>query len=472
MLNMNILKALFLFTFLFLFTHLDAQLLDFTKQLDSIQVIVNPDQLRLPGEDFDIGVVAYFKNGKVKKTWNLESGMMPWFRFNVEVKGGRFMAGRVRVDEKLIPCAGKDVRIEVWPNKAKRLAKKLILPLNYDEKVEIVPVSDLVKAPGFGFNFKVVSTFNNGVKREYLYKNKDDLSKNFILAVNGGELRKDQYYIESNIRLIRNHTVNLTAISKRNPDCSHSFDLLLDYKANYNLTLRGTSGSDGSNGSDGSDGSSGSDGGSGSDGRDGDDGGNGPEISVWVDWYFDDLLNKNLLYVYAKNLSDEHEYRYLVNPDGGSFQVTSKGGSGGNGGKGGDGGDGGKGSDGSTYTKEEKTSDSTSVIVTHQDPGGKGGNGGPGGRGGHGGDGGDGGNIHLYFTDDALDFQKLIHSSSEGGYSGDAGRSGSGGSGGSGGNGNPAGSSGNSGFSGSAGFSGFSGKPGEILIDRTDDFVK
>jgi hypothetical protein len=467
------LKSLSLLILIFSFSiQSKAGLFNFTKQLDSIQLVYNQNELRLPGESFGIGVIAYFKNGKVKKTMNIEKGIMPWFRFTVDVKGGSQFMGRVRVNGELLPSVGKYVQVTVWPNKAKHLAKELLLPLNYEKNIEIVPVSKLVKAPGYGFNFKVVSTFDNGQQREYFYKSYDDLSKTFILAVNGGNLRRDKYVIETDIRNITNHTVNLTAYSKRNPECIHSFDLQLDYKAHYNLTLWGSSGSSGFSGSGGSSGSTGSNGGDGSNGQNGGDGSRSPDIGVWADLYFDEVLNANLLYVYAQNLWTEQEYRFLINPDGGSLSVATRGGSGGNGGSGGSGGNGGNGADGATHSRVDKLTDSTSVTVTWQDPGGNGGHGGNGGYGGHGGDGGNGGDIYLYFTDDALDYQNLIHPVSDGGSSGLGGSGGFGGSGGSGGSGSPGGSSGSSGGSGSSGSSGWSGGNGDIFQDYTDEFVE
>jgi hypothetical protein len=330
----------------------------------------------------------------------------------------------------------------------------------------------MVKAPGFGFTFKVVSTFDNGAKREYFYQSYNDLSRLFTLAVNGGNFRRDKFYIESDIKSINNHTVNLTAYSKRNPECYHSFDVVLDYIADYNLTLWGSSGSSGSNGSSGCSGSADSNGGNGDNGNHGEDGSIGPDIGVWADLYFDETLQTNLMYIFAQNLWTKQEYRYLVNPHGGAFHVTSRGGDGGSGGRGGDGGSGGNGSDGATHTKEKQVNDSTTVTVTYRDPGRDGGRGGDGGHGGSGGYGGNGGTIYLYFTEDAMEYKPLIHPYSSGGSGGSSGFGGNGGSGGTGGSGDPSGNSGSSGTGGSSGSSGWSGNSGEIIVDYTDEFVE
>ncbi|NLU37793.1 MAG: hypothetical protein GXX78_02775 [Bacteroidales bacterium] len=473
---MNAMKPLrpTLFFLVVLFVSLNARagIFDFTRKLDSIQLIYNDDELRLPGESFNIGVVAYFKNGKVRKTWNLESGLMPWFHFNVEVKGGIHSLGRIKVNNALQPSAGKYVEVSVWPNKAKHLTSNLLLPLNYEKEIEIQPTSDVIKAPGFGFSFKVVSMFDNGVVREYEYAKGNDLSKHFILAVNGGVLWRDKFLVEKDIAKIYDHSSELLAISKRNPECRDSLTVQLDYIADYKLYLTGGSGSDGANGSGGSGGTTGSNGGDGGGGQDGSDGSDGPEIGVWADMYFDEVLGTELMYVYAQNFWTGQEYRYLINPQGGKLEVTSRGGRGGDGGNGGDGGSGGKGQDGGYYTREESVNDSTTTMVTYRERGGDGGDGGIGGDGGRGGSGGRGGNIYLYFTDDALDYQDLIKATSIGGSSGSGGRSGSGGSSGNGGDGSPSGSVGSSGRGGSSGSSGWSGSRGEIVIDYTDEFVE
>ena len=44
----------------------------FSSLPDSIRLVYNEQQLRLPGESLQIGVIAYYKKGKVRKT----SGML------------------------------------------------------------------------------------------------------------------------------------------------------------------------------------------------------------------------------------------------------------------------------------------------------------------------------------------------------------------------------------------------------------
>ncbi|MBN1924242.1 MAG: hypothetical protein JW798_00270 [Prolixibacteraceae bacterium] len=448
-----------------------AFIFNFTRNIDSIQLIYNDQELRLPGKSFEIGAIVYYKKGKVRKTWNLEEGFLPWFSFNVEVKGGRHFLNKIIINEKLVPSAGKYISVKVWPGKAKDLAKTLLLPLNYEKQIEIVPTSDVTKAPGYSFHYKIIATYDNDIVEEFRNRNWITDTSRFSLRFNGGRVKWGQFIIESDIRKIENHQVDFTAISKLNPECTYTLGIDLDYIANYKLVLSGAGGSWGGSGFSGSSGLSGNDGSDGEDGSNGSDGGRGPDIGVWTDLYFDSLLQMDLLYVYAENLFNKAEYRCLVNPNGGKITVVSRGGAGGDGGSGGSGGSGGKGSDGEWHSVTTQVNDSTEVTKRWQDKGENGGNGGDGGNGGNGGDGGDGGDVYLYFTQDALPFQHLIIPLSEGGSGGSSGSSGSGGSAGTGGTGDPSGSSGSSGNSGWSGNSGSRGIPGYIYIDTTNMIV-
>jgi hypothetical protein len=221
------------------------------------------------------------------------------------------------------------------------------------------------------------------------------------------------------------------------------------------------------------------------------------------------------MYVFALNFRTNEEFRYLINPEGGSLTVVSRGGDGGSGGTGGDGGAGGDGRDGRIWTekhkekrivqqpvtrkviKKEKRSVinaagqaeevevnvETSVTVMEnsevevevveqkQGPGENGYPGGFGGNGGFGGYGGFGGNIELYFTKDAMPLKNLIVARSAGGNGGFHGSGGHGGPGGRGGQGNP---DGDTGISGGAGFGGSgtaeNGSQGRITSAETGEF--
>ena len=487
----------------------------FSRKVDSLQIVFDPQQLVLPGESFLIGITSYTKNGKIKNTTGLLGGSVWWLKYKVDVTGGTNVAGRIWVNEQLVPSKGKYININVYPRKQPELMKELLLPLNYETQIVYRPTNGFDKAPGSQIKGELVTSFNNGMTRvcENLRNSRE--SDYFHFSTQGGFWEKGKFTIDPDFMKIDEHRAALIVNSLRNKSVADTFAVQLDYRHAYDLHLSGSSGMPGFSGMTGSSGSSGSNGFDGQNGQNGEYGSGSPEMGVWVDLYRDSILNFDLLYVYAQDLWSGEEHRYLINPQGGKLAVSSNGGTGGNGGAGGNGGSGGQGLEGEKrivkhfekrivkkpvtkklIRKRSRTTTDTDgkevvveidveveetvyvdeeiqveVEVVSYGPGGDGGNGGWGGAGGLGALGGDGGNITLYFTDDAWYYQNVIVASSTGGSGGSNGNGGSGGSGGSGGYGNP------NGTSGSGGQSGFSvmgwsdsGGSGKILIKHTEDF--
>jgi hypothetical protein len=487
----------------------------FYPKMDSIQISFDDKQLLLPGESFRIGVISYYKNGKSKRTIGMDGGSVLWWRYNVDVIGGRNFSGRILVNEELVPSKGKYIELKISPRKQPELMKEFLLPLNYETKITYRPVSGFDKAPGSQVKGEMISEFDNGVERICTNLRNSKESDNFQFSGEGGTWKNGKFTIEPDFTKIDQHRSSLIVNSVRNNSVADTFSVLMDYKHAYKLHFSGSSGMPGFSGSNGFSGSFGSHGGEGQNGQHGEFGSDGPELGIWVDLYRDSLLNTDLLYVYAQNLWSGEENRYLINPDGGSLEVSSNGGSGGYGGSGGSGGSGGQGQEGEKWVEthiekqtvkkpvtktvirkeKKKITDpdgkesevevdvevtetvyvdneiDVAVEVVKQGPGGDGGDGGWGGAGGLGGGGGYGGNITLYFTDDARSYQNLFVARSEGGSGGMHGSGGSGGSGGTGGQGNPNGSSGLSGPSGPSAIGwADSGGSGQIKVLPTEEF--
>lgn len=487
----------------------------FSPRIDSIQIILDKSQLVLPGETFSMGVIAYGKKGNIVKSWDASGGLFFGLKYDVEVVGGENRSfGKIKVNTELAPARGKYIRLKVWPHKKPHLAKELLVPLNYEVAVGFLPTSEFDKAPGCSFSGDIISTYNNGmIKRKKVNRSNFDRLSAFM-SFDGISFSKGRFKIEPDFEKIVDHRVGIVVWAEQNQEINQEFSFVLDYRHHYDLNFWGMSGSGGFSGFSGSSGSTGYNGGHGEHGQDGTLGEDGPDIGVWTDMYFDSTLFCNMLYVYARNFNNGEEYKYLINPDGGSLSVKSAGGSGGNGGNGGDGGSGGNGSDGRVWYetitkkriiskpfkenviktvektiinsegKEEKVSEQVSEEVTvyrdveeeyqvqvkHQDPGQDGGDGGFGGCGGYGGPGGFGGNIYLYFTDDARVYSNHILAMSSGGNGGMGGSAGSGGRGGRGGSGNPNGYDGMRGLDGERGYNGPDGESGYIFEEVTDDF--
>ena len=470
-------------------------------KIDSIQLVHDDQQLILPGESFQIGIISYYKNGKIRKTVGLSGGNAWWWRYKVEVSGGTDFSGRISVNEQLVPSKGKYIGLKAYPKKQPELAREILLPLNYETKLEYRPTVDFDKSPGSQIKGELITEFDNGQTRICSDLRNSRESENFQFSGEGGFWKNGRFTIDPDFTKIEDHRAALIINSLRNKSVADTFSVLLDYKHTYHLNLRGSSGSSGFSGVSGSSVLPGYHGRHGQPGQDGEFGEDGPEIGVWADLYRDSVLNCDLLYVYAQNLWTGEEFRYLINPEGGKLNISSDGGSGGSGGSGGNGGSGGEGLEGEKWIEKhiekrvikkpvtkkvirkekKKRTDAegkeydvevdvevsetvyvdeiihVEVEVVKQGPGGDGGDGGWGGPGGLGGQGGYGGNITLYFTPDAMPYQHLITARSKGGSGGMHGSGGMGGSGGRGGYGNP---------------NGRNGSSGQIKISSTEEFFQ
>ena len=75
------------------------------------------------------------------------------------------------------------------------IGKKIILPLNFEEKIEVISTSEITKAPGFGFKFKILATFDNGLIREYKFKNYRKIKSFYDIKCDGGFFKKNRFII-------------------------------------------------------------------------------------------------------------------------------------------------------------------------------------------------------------------------------------------------------------------------------------
>ncbi len=481
---------------------------------DSIRLVTSAEELRLPGESFRIGVKAYYPGGKIKSTVGLCGGTIFWWKYHTEVTGGRDNSGRILVNEQLMPSKGKYIRIRVYPRRHPELAKDMLLPLHYETRIEFLAEPGFERYPGSRIRGMLNATFNNHATRTYDLKDRKG-SEMYRFLADGGIWEEGHFLIDHDFSRIQDHRSSLVVVSKRNTAVRDTFSVLLDYIHDYDLSLWGSSGMSGSSGWDGNDGGPGANGQDGYPGQDGEWGYDGPEVEVWSDLYFDSLLQSPLLFVFARIPSTGREFRYLINPEGGSLTVTSRGGDGGYGGHGGDGGNGGQGRDGEKWTeiREEKVivkepfirkvikkekkieidgegkevevevdveteetvyRDVEKIVkieIDMQGPGENGGHGGWGAPGGFGGPGGYGGTIYLYYTEDAEPYREVILARSPGGSGGMHGSGGNGGSGGRGGFGKPDGQPGNSGNNGPSAI-GWApdGESGLIVTGTTGEF--
>lgn len=179
------------------------------------------------------------------------------------------------------------------------------------------------------------------------------LATTIVEANNSGKIK-----LPSDPRLSNGATGKVVVTVPAHPELHAEISIPTEYNRPYRALFSGSSGSnglDGSNGSSGSDGTPGSidplhpsaggngtNGGNGGDGDNGHDGSNGPDLIVKATVMPD---SRKLIQV-SVAIGRELHY-YLIDPDGGSIEIASRGGSGGRGGRGGSGGRGGHGGSGS-----------------------------------------------------------------------------------------------------------------------------
>jgi hypothetical protein len=233
----------------------------------------------------------------------------------------------------------------------------------------------------------------------------------FTISVEGGVFENGNVWINKNLEGIKNHQVKISASTVKNPDVKHELIIKLDYKGTTIANVAGTTGENGKQGAQGAKGpnavtssDNASHGGTGGQGQQGGDGGDGQNVEVYIKLKFDDVLQKEMLYVKVNSNTTGEEQMFITDPDGGKLIVNANGGDGGNGGEGGKGGQGGD----DVYKKWS-------------------GNGGTGGPGGQGGDGGNGGSLLIYIDPSTDKINTEMNFTNEGGLAGRGGAPGDGG---------------------------------------------
>ena len=459
---------------LFIFINLNAKEKNIKrikqKQISSLELCYDSDILRIPDHTLKIGITAYLNDGRKISTKGLLDGSLTWRNFRLEVDGGRFFNGKIKIKDDRAYRKGDNILVKIYDRHTDSLLCIQSIPYNFETDIEVIAKGNYRKAPGNKIDIGIRTYYDNLMHTDLWPRNNNKLEDDFLVTVNGGYIQRGNFIIYDDPFKIDNHTVSFQACLTTNASINNTFELVMDYRDNYKRTISSFSGSSGFFGSDGSSGGTGQNGGHGGHGRRGEDGDRGPDLNLFADVYFDTIINEELMYVRVENMRTNQVHNYLINTDGGDLTIASRGGDGGSGGNGGRGGNGGNGRDGEYRYYQEKINDSTYVTKKEQLPGGNGGHGGCGGDGGDGGYGGDGGDLYIHYTSYAKPYLYLINARSIPGSGGSAGWGGSGGSGGTGGSGNPSGCSGSSGSSGHSGISGNDGFSGYIeYIEVTSD---
>jgi hypothetical protein len=439
------------------------------SKVKSVEIVYDSLANILPGSEIKYGFVCTYLDSSKKLTKGFLKGELPRREFDVTVIGGKGSRGKLKINNKLSPGDYVELSVKLKDNPS--VVSKLLIPLTNISSIKLQAIEPIIKTPGYEVKYITKIVLSNGSKILLDNPSKSEINNLKLNYVSDGcSFNNKKMRISMNIDEIRDNSVLLICSVNRYPFAHDTLKINLDYKAPQKYISLGQSGFFGSNGRSGCDGNSGTngsdgaDGCNGSDGLDGKNGEHGPVLDVFVDAFDDSILNQKLLYVEINR--EQKLTKFLVNPEGGDFSISSTGGSGGSGGDGGSGGNGGAGGNGKLIV--ETYTDSTGThTTTHQERGGDGGYGGHGGNGGYGGTGGDGGIIYLDYTKEAEPYMNVIKTFVSGGSCGFGGFGGSAGMGGSGGSpGGNSGRSGNRGNNGNRGYDGYDGKVIYKLINR------
>jgi hypothetical protein len=247
--------------------------------------------------------------------------------------------------------------------------KTIEVALGMRIKLEKLPVTTmeatLPNNPGIapGEKSPLVVTFTDAKGKVYVTEGKgkgkvmwkDIAITGTVVTING---KKGILSLPYDPRKTDGKTGHVDISAPSHPDLHAAFDIPLRYNIAFKANFSGADGSSGMGGSNGMDGSAGSDGSTdpnnpspggngtngsnGGDGSPGGDGGNAPPVTVQVTL----RTTPRTLLQAAVSAPGRKTYYYLVDPDGGTLNVFTNGGSGGAGGAGGRGGSGGAGGSG------------------------------------------------------------------------------------------------------------------------------
>jgi hypothetical protein len=398
--------------------------------------------LRIPGQSVSIGVLTRTARGVAAKTKGYLNGDQGWSKYKIEVTGGSFSNGKIKIAKTAQYLKGDSLTVSVYTRKwflggkDKWLLTQKI-PYDFEDSIAVLATGNIGRVPGDHIQFGIRTWYDNCQFRDRWASKKEKLD-GFVLRFDGAHLSKSKgdLGIEADPEKIRNDRAGLIALLGKDTAIRDSLYIQLDYIAAYQCKIAAA--------------------------------GDGHNLGLLADVYNDTLLNAKVLRLDVTDSVSKKTYHYRVNTNGGSLNISSNGGNGSDGRDGLDGAAGSPGPDGAISVDVETTtaSDGSTQTITNiiQAAGGDGERGGNGEDGEDGGNGGIGGNIVIHYTTAAAPFLSFIKAVSSPGTGGRGGRGGNGGTGGSGGSGNPPGSIGLNGMSGRNGFAGAPGQKGKIIF--------
>lgn len=411
---------------------------------DSIQYRLRYDHkaLRTPGKTFSIGILTRSAKGAAAKTKGYLQGDQGWGKYKIDVQGGSYSNGRIKVAKSKQYQKGDSLAVSVYTRKwflggRDKFLLTQKIPYDYEDSISILTTGNIGRAPGDHFQFGVRTWYDNRQFTDSWASAKKKL-KGFVFSFDGAHPSKSKgdLTIDADPDKIHNDRAGLIAMLAADTAIRDSLYITLDYIAAYQCKVASS--------------------------------GNGHDLYVTADVYDDSLIHAKLLRIDVSDSTAKRTYHYKINTNGGSIGVSTRGANGLDGRSGLDGASGSSGSDGAISVDVETTTaaDGTTQTTTNttQGAGGDGEKGGDGEDGQDGDNGANGGNVFIQYTPAAAPFLSLIKAISIPGGGGSGGRGGNGGIGGSGGIGDPPGTSGLNGNSGRNGSDGAPGQKGKVVL--------
>ncbi len=405
-------------------------------------LLYDTSALRIPGQALQLGIITVPDKGEAVYTRGLLHGNYGWTKFRVEVTGGSFAGGKLKITGDTSYKKNDSITVKVYTRKWLLGGKDKFLltakiPYDYETGIKILTKGKFSKAPGNHVQFGIKTIYDNKAVIEKWAPASKNL-QDFVFAPEGSHISKSKgdLKIDNDPVKIINDKVQLIAVLRKHTAIADTLQIVLDYVASYQCNIGSYS--------------------------------NGHSLKVLANVYDDSIIHAKLMRIHVGDSIGKKMYDYIINTAGGSIHISSSGANGLDGTNGFIAAGGMRGSDGalSTYTETTTNADGTTSTntITTQGPGGDGGNGDDGGNGTNGDDGYDGGNITVMYNAAAKPFINLITATSIPGAGGQGGLAGKGGEGGSGGAGNPPGSRGRDGHDGFAGDNGANGNSGKVVF--------
>ncbi len=108
-----------------------------------VQLQVDPVALRIPGRSFAIGITTTTRNSQPSRTKGFLNGTIPWTKYRVEIDGGSFSNGQIKLTNTTDYKKSDSITVSVYTRKWLLGGKGTLLltqkiPYNYEDSINIL----------------------------------------------------------------------------------------------------------------------------------------------------------------------------------------------------------------------------------------------------------------------------------------------------------------------------------------------